>query len=635
MITDITKEESKFRTRSQLGIKPDKVNFGEESSIPENVVKLDEYRHHWESLSDLRVRFRKNVDYLRGRQLERLVYNDNGVLVKEKDYISEQGKTPFVQNIIAPVLKSIEGIFRQDMGQSVVISRRPDSSAVEKMMTNALQSVLTLNETREIDPRTMDYFLLSGIPCQRLGFDYFDELNRFDVIINYNDPNYIFFNNDIKDIRGNDLRIIGQLHDLTIDDLFVAFAKSKKDKELLQRIYPVAELDRMPDYNNLTSSRVRNLDFYNPIESHKCRVIEVWEKKAVETIEVHDELDGSTPIWDDTIDNLHAVANARYEQYRQQGIPEEEIPRIHYKYKVIFKWFYKFMSPQGHILREGESPYKGFIHPFVISPYPLISGEVYGLVETLLDVQDQFNRLFTLMDFIIGTSAKNTLVVDEASLNGQNIEDIAADYRRVGGVIVLKLKDGAKPPFELKNLGIDRAIFELVNMYTKLMQDISGVQPSLQGQNPGSGVPASRFIAETQNSIINLKPILDFFGSFKKKRDMKALRMIGQFYTSKIYMAVSGNSSDGEKLFDPELIADGFDDLELVIGKGNDSPVFKAMNDEMIKDMMIKGFVPLKLFLKHTDYSFSKPLLEDIQNMEEQAAKLPQNQPVNVQGAAA
>ena len=619
MITDITKKEQKFRTRSQLGIKPKSDSFSDDSTTMTNTMaQLDIYRHYWESLADLRVRTRKNVDYLRGRQLEKYVINDSGETVTEAEYISEQGKTPFVQNIIAPVLKSIEGLFRQDMGQSIVVSRKPDSAEVERQMTNALQSVLTNNEIKEVDPRTLDYFLLSGVPCQRLGFDYISELELFDVVVNYVDPNYLFFNNDIQDIRGNDLRLIGQLHDLVIDDLYVNFAKSQKDKEFLKKIYNPDKWG-VPDYSNLSKSRVHMLDFYMPTETNKCRVIEIWERKAVDVIEIHDEEKGTEDIWDDTLDNLHAWANARYEQYREAGIPEDEIPRIHYKYNVVYRWFYKFLTPYGHVLREGESPYHGGMHPFVLSPYPLISGEVYGLVETLIDIQDQFNRMFTHMDFIMGTSAKNTLVIDEGSLNGQNPDDIAEEYRRVGGVLVLKLKDGAKPPFELKGQGLDRAVFELVNMYTKLMQDISGVQPALQGQSAGSGVPASRFIAETQNSIINLRPILDFYSSFRRKRDKKALKMILQFYKSKRYLAVSGTGTNQEKVYDPTLVKDAYKDLDLVVAKGADSPVFKAVNDEMLKEFTLQGLLPLEHFLKHTDFPFSKPLLEDIQNTREQA----------------
>lgn len=611
MITDITKKEIKLRTRSQLGIKPEKVSYDELKSLPGNMAQLDVYRQHWEALSDFRDRFRTNTDYFRSRQLENIVENDNGVSMTEAEYISEQGKTPFVQNMIAPVMKSIEGLFRQDMGMSVVVSRKPNMAAVEKMLTNALQGALDINEVKEIDPITLAYFLLSGVPCQRIGFDWVDDLQRYDIVINYFDANYLFFNNDISDIRGHDLRLIGLIHDLTLDDIYVNFANSKEDKKRLKSIFYSTDRDGTPNYMNLTKDRVATLDFYVSQDTSKCRVIEAWEKKAIEVIKVHDELDGSDDIWDDTLENLNLVANARYEQYRAAGVPEEEIPRIHYQYTQGFKWFYKFMSPGGHILREGESPYNGGMHPFILTPHPLISGEIFGFVETLKYTQDQFNRMFTHMDFFMGTSAKNTLVIDEASLNGQNPEDIASDYRRVGGVLVLKLKDGAKPPFELRSLGMDRAVFEIIQMYTKLMQDISGVQPALQGQSAGSGVPASRFIAETQNSIINLRPILGFFESFRKKRDTKVLQMIMQFYKSKRYI-------NSDSVFDPAMISVTMNDIDLVVAKGTDSPVFKAMNDEMLKDFTLQGLLPLKYFLKNTDYSFSKPILEDLENAEEQ-----------------
>jgi hypothetical protein len=618
MITDITKQEMKYLTRSNLGIKAKSPDFKHsEHAEFNNILKLDVYRQYWEALHDFRERFRKNVDFLRGRQLEEWVTNDAGETVKESEYISEQGKTPFVQNIIRPAIKSIEGLFRQDIGSSVVVSRKPDSARVEKMLSNALQSVLHLNETREIDPRTLDYFLLSGFPAQRVGFDYLSEKERFDIVIDYLDPNYLFFNNDIKDIRGKDLRLIGQLHDLVADDLYVHFADSAKDKNKLKRLYRMSEYET-PNYETLTSDRVKNLDFYVPQEIHKCRVIEVWEKKAVDVIEVHDEADGQEYIWDDSVDNLNRIAEARYQAFRQEGYPEEEIPRIHYKYKVVYRWFYKFLTPWGHVLKEGESPYTGYTHPFVLGPYPLISGEIWGLVEDLIDTQKQYNRLYTLYDFILGTSAKNTLILDEASLNGQRPEDIAEDYRRVGGVVVLKLKDGAKPPQELKGASPDRAITEMIKMYADLMQNISGVQSALQGQAPGSGVPASRFMAETQNSIINLKEMLDFFASFRKKRDMKVLNMIIQFYKTERYLAISGDGNNEDKFYDPALAKETASDLDLVVSKSQDSPVYKALNDEILKDFTLQGLIGIEQFLKHTDYSFSKSLLEDIQNTREQ-----------------
>lgn len=629
MITDITQKEIRFRTRSKLGLKPEKLSFSEESTSfnYNEVVKLDEYAQYYDSLSDVRERFRKNVDFLRGRQLDEFVVDDDGNTLKESEYISAQGKTPFVQNIIRPVLRSIEGLFRQDAGKSIVVSTKENSAASEKQLTNALQSVLKINETKEIDPRTLDYFLLSGLPCQRMGFDRIDDLGRKDVVIDYIDPNYILFNNDISDIRGKDLRLIGQLHDLTLDQVYVHFAENETDRKILKRIFR-PDTYETPNQSNLSRERVESLDFYVPTESHKCRVIEIWEKKAVEIIEYHDEIDGEEDEWTEGLDKLHEIANQRYEVYRQNGVPEEEIPRIHYKYTVSFKWFYKFLSPQGHVIRSGESPYKGSIHPFVIGPYPLISGEVWGFVEELLDIQKQYNRMFTHIDFLIGTSAKNTLVVDEDSLNGKTPEEISSEYRRIGGVIVLKLKNGAKPPFELQSKGIDKAIFEIIKMFSELMQNISGVQPSLQGQSPGSGVPASRYMAETQNSIINLKGILDYFASFRRKRDMKALMMILQFYKSRRYLATTSDGNPEERMYDPEMIKEEHGDLDLVISHGMDSPVFKAVNDEMLKEMVTQGLIGVEQFLKHTDYPFSKPLLEEIQNTREQVGSGEQD-PVN------
>lgn len=310
MITDVS--NTKLKTRSMLGIQDKTLNIGNNSvTFKTDMHRLERYRQYWEAMQDIRTRTRTNTDYARGRQLERLVTNDAGETVTEREYISAQGKTPFVQNLISPVLKSIEGVFRQDNGQTVVVSRRQDSADVEKMLTDALQAVLQTNMSKEVDAATLRYFLLSGIPVQRLGYDYCPEHEKYDVVIDYYDPNYLFFNNDIADVRGKDLNLVGLIHNLSLDDMYLHFCNSPQDREAIKNIYRVDAMNEMPNYDSFSRARVQNLDFYMPIEPHKFRVIEAWEKKAIEVIEVHDEIDGSKVIWKESLEKLHEVANQR------------------------------------------------------------------------------------------------------------------------------------------------------------------------------------------------------------------------------------------------------------------------------------------------------------------------------------
>lgn len=619
MITDISTLDVKRIALRAGNIKRNKkatIKDTPYSDVAENVLMMQTYRNDWDSLSTFRQRYRRVCKFHRGDQWSDLTTDDDGNTVTEEDYIRTQGKLPLKQNIIRPLAKSLEGLFRSEKGKSIVISRKPDSSHIERMLSNALQAVLQVNNAREIDPRTLDLFILSGLPIQKIGYDFIHKYKRYDVCIDYIDPQYIFFNTDIKDIRLNDLRRIGQLHDITMDELFVHFAKNEKDKEILRKLYSGTYRDEIISSYGLSADRGAALDFFVPVEPHKCRVVEVWEKKAVDVIEYWDQAAAEEGIWERPLEELIQINEMRIQKYIEAGVPEDQWLLIEYDTSVSFKWFFKYLTPFGHVLREGETPYDHGMHPYVMYPYPLINGEVWGPIEDVLDQQKYVNRLITLWDFIMGTSAKNTLVLDEGSLKGKTPEQVGADYRQVGGVLVLDYAGGKfKEPKELGGRLPNLGITELIGMQIKWLQDISGVQPAMQGQQGNSGTPASKFAMEISQSNLNNRDIMESFASFRKDRDMKVVQTIIQFYRDKRYLAISGK--DNGQLYDPSLIKDS-SDVDLTIGQSMDSPTYKGWVDEMLKEFVMNGLIDMEMFLTHSNLPFADSLLEDLRNRREQ-----------------
>ena len=618
MITDISKIDiNRMRASRRM------TGLSKQRTVPEtsgmqmtvNTADIQVYKQDWDSLEDFRERYRRVCKFHRGDQWSDMTTNDAGETVTEETYIREQGRLPLKQNIMRPLAKSLEGLFRSEKSKSIVVSRLDNSAEQEKMLSNALQYALQVNMMREVDARTFDLFILSGMPIQKIGYDFVPKFGRYDIVIDYIDPQYIFFNSDIKDIRLNDLRRIGQIHDVTLEELYVHFAKNEADKQALRSIYGGISKWEFNVAYGLTQDRGEDLDFLTPHEQHKCRVIEVWEKKAVDIIEYWDKSDGSEGYWELGLDRLIEINNERVNLYTANGIPEEDWLLIEYDQTVGFKWFYKYLSPLGHVLRQGETPYEHGSHPFVMYPYPLINGEVWGPLEDIIDQQKYINRLITMWDFIMGTSAKNTLVVDKNSLAGQSIEDIATDWRTIGGVIALDLKNGAQMPQEYGGKMANIGITELIGMQLKWMQDISGVQPAMQGQSGNSGTPASKFAMEINQSTLNNKDIMETFQSFRTERDMKVLKTIIQYYRSKRYLAISGQSES--KMYDPEKIKDS-SDFDLTVGQSMDSPVYKNWIDEMLKEFVMNGMIDMEMFLNHSNLPFAQSLLEDFRNRREQ-----------------
>lgn len=592
-------------------------------------VRLEQFHDAWNALSPWRRERMKWARYYNGDQLLELVTDDNGRTVTEAEYISGQGKVPLKQNIIKPVCTSIVGQFRADRGKPVITAIGKGKEKQSGMLSQALQSALDYNDTKELDAAALTEKLVSGLPIQRITHGYWPEDRRYDVLVENINPNFVFFNPDVDDVRWRNLTLIGRIIDISYGGLLTAFGSSPQKIDVLKEVY--GRNDRykyISTFNTFDPNKHYSLDFYVPHDLSLCRVIEAWELKTIEVLEIHDWMDGTLKEFDGTLDDVAKLNEYRKQKYMAAGFPETEVPVMEAKKIIKQRWFYGFYSPWGDVLDEGETPYWHGSHPFVLAPNISVDKKMTGLVHDLYDQQRQINRLFTLQDFILGTSAKNTLIVDEASLNGQNIDDIADDYRRVGGVIVLKLKDGAKPPFEIGKNVANLGINEMIQYQLKLVQDISGVHPSMQGQRATSGTPASAIAQEAQNSSMNLKPILESFNTFRKDRNEKVLKTIQQFYNDKRWLSVAGQGYSSDMMqYDPEMVKDV--EFSLVIAQGSDSPVYRGIIDEQLKEFLMGGLIDFPTYLQNTSLPFAETLLESIKQQS------PQQQQQAMQGLQA
>lgn len=622
MITDISNIDTSRLAKRVRGIKlteKQTIPITENKQLSDNMISMETYRTDWDSMYDVRKRFRRNASFNRGDQWIDSVINDDGDVVTEDEYIREQGKLPLKQNLMRPMLKSLVGLFRSESGKSIVISRREKMAEVEKMLSNAIQAVLQSNNTKEIDARTFELFILSGLPVQRVGWDMIKKYKRYDVSVEYYDMQYLFVNSDMRDIRGNDLRRIGMLHDLTFDELYASFAKNQADKDYLSQLYGSISKEEIMNAYGFSSRRGEDLSFYYSNDPYKCRVIEVWEQKSVDVIEFWDKSNGQEGYWDGTLEELERINYDRIEKkLKPEQIPIENWGKylIEYDTTVGLEWFFKYLTPMGHVLRQGRTPYEHGMHPFIILPYPLINGEIWGPAEDYIDQQKYINRLITIWDFIMNSSAKNTVVFDKKTLDGQSEELLGKKYKTIGGVIILDLAQGGKVPIELGGQMPNLGITELIGLQIKWMQDISGVQPAMQGQQGSANTPASKYAMEIQQTSLNNRDILESFASFRKDRDLKVLQTIIQFYKSKRYLAISGKGDT--QMYDPEAILDDVTDFEIVIGQINDSPTYKNWVDDMLKDFVLQGMIDMEMFLSHSNLPFAEALLEDLRNKKQQ-----------------
>ena len=613
--------------KSNVGTKPVEQPILKELKISvdktnENIQLLDTCRQYWDSLYEFRARRKKCRKYARGDQWHELIEDpDTGETITEEDYIKSQGKIPFKENIIRQLIKNLLGQYRTNPTVSSIVARDRDEAKLAEMLSIALRNVYDLNFIRELDARNLEEFLISGAAISKIGYRYWKERNMEDIYIENINPNRIFFNTDISDVRLFDLRLIGEIVDTTIGEIISVFAKDEDEEEKIKSWYTNYNLPETPVSKALSAQSNDNIDFYIPSEIHKCRVIAVWQLKSEWRVYAHDYLDGSYNIVDYTLDDIKKLNDYRIEMGEKNGVPEEKLLLIEAKKVKEQFWYFKFLTPYGQCLREGETPYEHGEHPYSQVLYPMLDGEVWGLVEDLIDTQRSINHLTSLYSSIIGASAKGVLLVPEDAIpDDMDIDDFSDEWTKYNGVIKIKAKPGVQLPKQITANSTNIGISELLAYKLKLIQDISGVHSAIQGQAPKSGTPASLYAQEAQNATINSKDMLAVYSLYKQRRDTKILKTLRQFYKEKRYLAMAGNDYDEEaRLYDPDKVRNL--DFDVKIADSQDTPVFRNMMDDTLFRLLEGNLIDVKMFLENSNLPFAEKLLDTIKKREEQMAQ--------------
>lgn len=158
----------------------------------------------------------------------------------------------------------------------------------------------------------------------------------------------------------------------------------------------------------------------------------------------------------------------------------------------------------------------------MVKMYPLIDGEVHSFVEDVVDQQRYVNRLITLMDHVLGSSAKGVLLfpVDQKP-DGITWRDIGRMWADTNSVIPYQRTAAGVEPRQVVGSGEHSGAGQLLDIELKLLQQISGVSGALQGQLARSDSSAALFEAQTRNASVALRDLLDTFHSFLQQRNIK------------------------------------------------------------------------------------------------------------------
>lgn len=587
-----------------------------------NMDILFQAQTYWSHMARFRRERERNKKYNYGDQWGDEITVD-GKRMKEEDYILSQGNIPLKNNLIRRLVKNVLGVYRAQSKEPTCVARDRQEQQLGETMSMMLQCNWQMNRMNELNARSFEEFLISGLVVHRKSFGW--RHNKYDCWTDYVHPNNFFIDNLMRDFRGWDVSFIGEFHDMTFGELCNEFAKSPKDCEVLRNIYATAsQKDALIDSSKDFGYALSSVDFFTPNGSGLCRVFEIWNKESKPRYRCHDYLNGSYYKIEEGeyYSHVEAENQRRLTEGLAQGMDKSDIPLIEAEWFMDHLWYFRFLSPLGHVLMEGETPYDHKSHPYAFKMYPFIDGEIHSFAGDVLDQQRYVNRLISMQDWIMRASAKGVLLFPEEALpEGVDLDDVSDQWSRYNGVIAIKTKGLDKMPTQISNNSTNIGINELLSLQLKLFEDISGVNGALQGKPGYSGTSGSLYAQQTQNATTSLLDLLESFSSFIIDGAYKDVKNMQQFYDAPKIFNISGNTK--EVMYDPSKSQDVEFDLSIV--ESTSSPAYRQIANEFLMQIWGAGQISLEQLLQHGDFPFADKLLESVKLQKEQ---LENGQPV-------
>lgn len=516
----------------------------------------------------------RNKKFSYGDQWSDLI-SVEGRTMTEGEYLAEAGAYPLKNNLIRRLVRNVIGVYASQANEPRCVARDPDERSLASTMTSLLRYNGELNRMSALMTRTLEEFMISGIAVHRKWYG--KRNGRVDCWTDYVSPASFFVDSDMRDFRGWDCKCAGQIHDVDFADLCGMFAFGPEGYAALKDVYGEA--------------------------AAKCRVIEVWRKEHRCHYLCHDRADGSMRIVgaDEYLRKVVAE-NRRRERAGEPGVVarwvDEEV------------WRYYFISPQGHVLASGDSPYAHGSHPYVIKAYPLIDGEVHSFVGDVIDQQKYTNRLVTTYDWIIRSSAKGVLLMPEDCIPyGDTADRMAKAWSRSNGLIVYKNAMNGSKPHQAASTEAHSGITDLLNLQMGLFEDISGVHGALEGKLSSGSVSAALYGQQTQAATMALQDLLGAFAEFARDGAYIDVCNMQQFYSAARIRSIVGAGVDMGVDDTEKMRAAEFD---LSIAPNTDTPATRQANNQLLMEIWKSGQITLGQMLRAGDFSFAPELLSEL-----------------------
>lgn len=443
----------------------------------------------WTANADFRARRSRYKGFAYGRQWNDRMRTSDGRRITEWEAMVEQGRVPVTNNLIRQMIKSIIGRYRQ-----LAMTRDREDDSTELAMIRASLDSEDMTMSRELDARALEEFLISGCAIQRCG-PIPGEAPRLENV----SPERFFYHRFLH-TDGSDCRFMGMLHDMPLIQVAKGFAHTRAEAEEIFAIYNGAEAQAGP--------APASEDFAIPSLPGRVRVIEVWRRQTA----IYSYVKTDEGVLDRTYGNYEAAMEYAASIKGKPGAEGLKVSRC-----VNDHWIQTFLTPGGHILSQVLSYDPA--PPFVMCFYPLIDGEIHSLVEDVIDQQKYINRLVTLLDDIMASSAKGVLLFPTEQLpEGFTWRDIRRIWGSPNSVIPYRNTRHGKPE-QVTTGGVHAGADRMLDLQLRLFDEISGAGGAIRGRS-STAQGAEMLRQELEAGTVSMLDLLGVFSAFVARRDV-------------------------------------------------------------------------------------------------------------------
>ena len=605
---------------------------------------LSECNRSWMNKDPWREEISVLYRYLFGNQWGDYVHVPGLGNIKEEDLIRAQGNVPLKNNVMVSEWMSIFGVHAKQETEPVCYARNENAKELSDNMSAGLQTNWQNTYMSEKLDNIMAEYLITGGAFAREAYEERCELH--DSYTDFINPYFMFWEGG-NDSTHQDIRMIGCLWDLSEEELYFRFAKQEYGLTIkkLQQIFHIRQnnsihraqanryINEVNDYTNLS--------FYQPSDPSLLRVIEVWREEVKPRYQCYDplatdQIDKYFRCEKEDIEKVREINRQRKAMYDAENVLQVKRAYIKAKEIVDKYWQYYFMSPDGRVLCEGETPYDYKSHPFTVSLFPYVNGEIHPFMGFFKDQQRYINRTVMMGDMAMKNAAKGmTFLPLSMKPDGMTREEYANQKSKFDCVFVYDdtkpeaIKSQRKPEF-FTHSAFNIGQTEMLQLQMNMLHEVSGVSGALQGKQPTSGTSAARYAMESQNSTTTIYPLIKKFNGFEERIAQKKCITMQQYYEEG--RDITPRKADHQIFYRANAARNV--KFNVSIKNSAASAAYMQLGNEML-DKLLQYGLDIRTYLKHYDSPYSEKLLQDLDTYmgEMQQGQQPGGQPVQVPGA--